>query len=212
MDTPEGCRYHLATRMPGDERWGPTRWSYSMGAGLQGAGNPPRLPARMVAGGGDAVGVNRIGGTSVLGSSASLRTQRPLSTPRGRRVRTALPSPRAARMDAMTKQATMERVQTPRSPARRRPDATALLGLTDTDRTMLRTTALPPVRPFQGTAISEWTRVSDYGVNNRAGKVTRRTWGGDPWSPRKIAEQASIDSLHFGDNSSLPPPMRMLPD
>ena len=51
-------------------------------------------------------------------------------------------------MDAMTKQATMERVQSPRSPARRRPDATALLGLTDTDRTMLRTTALPPVRCF----------------------------------------------------------------
>ena len=63
-------------------------------------------------------------------------------------------------------------------------NASTLAGLTDTDKKMLQHTPFPPMRPYQGAAISEWTGVREYGdgdyVRNNYGKATRRTWGGDP--------------------------------
>ena len=63
-------------------------------------------------------------------------------------------------------------------------NASSLAGLTDTDKKMLQHTPFPPMRPYQGAAISEWTGVREYGdgdyVRNNYGKATRRTWGGDP--------------------------------
>ena len=63
-------------------------------------------------------------------------------------------------------------------------NASSLGGLTDTDKKMLQHTPFPPMRPYQGAAISEWTCVREYGdgeyVRNKYGKATRRTWGGDP--------------------------------
>ena len=63
-------------------------------------------------------------------------------------------------------------------------NASSLGGLTDTDKKMLQHTPFPPMRPYQGAAISEWTGVREYGdgdyVRNNYGKATRRTWGGDP--------------------------------
>ena len=97
----------------------------------------------------------------------------------------------------MVTQATMERIRTPRSPARRNFGETARMtvrlsraflafrsaihdhaihvtcvaqNLSNTDVSMLRMTALPPVRPFKGPAISEWEAAGV--VGGTSGKVS----------------------------------------
>ena len=130
------------------------------------------------------------GSQTVSGSHLSFRSHRQSTTGR-KPSRLPLRHRRAqsARAIPPNRSATLEpeRSNTPPIPPGslvRSRNASSLGGLTDTDKKMLQHTPFPPMRPYQGAAISEWTCVREYGdgeyVRNNYGKATRRTWGGDP--------------------------------